>query len=100
MRLAHLTFTVRPEAQYDALGMLLEEVPTVRAMAGCVAFIPFVDPTVEGGLGVLHEWATEEAFTAYLASPNFEEAGNRLRPLMTRQPDSRRFDAELVTPVN
>jgi quinol monooxygenase YgiN len=99
MRLAHLTFAVRPEAQDEALGVLLEEVPTVRAMAGCVAFIPFADPTSAGGIGVLHEWATEEAFVAYLASPSFAAAGARLRPLMTREPDSRRFTAELITPA-
>jgi quinol monooxygenase YgiN len=100
MRLAHLTFTVRPEAQHDALEVLLEEVPAVRAMEGCVAFIPFADPTAAGGIGVLHEWETDEAFEAYLASPTFAAAGARLRPLMTREPDSRRFDAELVATVN
>jgi quinol monooxygenase YgiN len=100
MRLAHLTFTVRPEVQDEALGVLLDEVPTVRGMEGCVAFIPFIDPTTTGGIGVLHEWATEEDFAAYLASQTFAAAGTRLHPLMTRDPDSRRFDAELITPTN
>lgn len=100
MRLAHLTFTVRPEAQHEALGALLEEVPTVRAMEGCMAFIPFIDPTSAGGIGVLHEWATEEDFAAYLASPAFTASGARLYPLMTQEPDSRRFDAELIASAN
>ena len=99
MRLAHLTFTVRPEAQREALEVLLEEVPAVREMAGCVAFIPFVDPTTSGGIGVLHEWATEADFAAYLASETFAASGARLFPLMTQEPDSRRFDAELIAPA-
>ena len=100
MRLAHLTFTVRPEAQDEALGVLLDEVPTVRGMEGCVAFIPFIDPTTTGGIGVMHEWATESDFAAYLASPTFAASGARLFPLMTQEPDSRRFEAELVAPAN
>ena len=100
MRLAHLTFAVRPEAQQEALGVLLDEVPTVRAMEGCVAFIPFIDPTTTGGVGVLHEWETEAGFDAYLASPGFAAAGARLFPLMTGEPDSRRFDADLIAVAN
>ena len=100
MRLAHLTFTVLPEAQHEALGVLLEEVPAVRAMEGCMAFIPFIDPTSTGGVGVLHEWATEEDFAAYLASPVFAASGARLFPLMTHEPDSRRFNAEIVASAN
>lgn len=100
MQLAHLTFSVRPEAQEEALGVLLEEVPTVRNMEGCVAFIPFIDPTTSGGIGVVHEWATESAFAAYVASPTFAASGARLFPLMTQEPDSRRFEAELIAPAN
>lgn len=96
MRLAHLTLAVRPEDQAEALEVLLDEVPTVRMMEGCRAFIPFIDPTNTGGIGVLHEWASAAAFAAYLASPTFAAASARLRPLMTGEPDSRRFDAELV----
>ena len=100
MRLAHLTFGVRPEAQHEALGVLLEEVPVVRYMEGCVAFLPFLDATSTGGIGVLHEWASEADFAAYLASSTFAAAGARLRPLMTGEPDSRRFDASLIAVVN
>lgn len=100
MRLAHLTFTVRPEAQREALDVLLAEVPAVREMQGCMAFIPFIDPTTDGGIGVLHEWATEADFAAYLASPAFVASGAQLFPLMTQEPESRRFDAELISAAN
>jgi quinol monooxygenase YgiN len=99
MRLAHLTFTVRPEAQHEALGVLLDEVPVVKDMEGCMAFIPFIDPTTSGGIGVVHEWATAEDFAVYLASPSFAASGARLFPLMTQEPDSRRFDAERIAPA-
>ena len=100
MRLAHLTFTVRPEAQQEALSVLLEEAPTVRAMAGCLAFIPFADPTTEGGLGVVHEWVDEVTFATYLASETFAASSARLFPLMTAEPDSRRFDARRLDLAN
>ena len=96
MRLAHLTFAVQPELSQNALDALLAEVPVVRQMKGCIMFVPFVDPTVPGGLGVVHEWETPEDFAAYLASPTFAAAGATLRPMMTGTPVSRRFDA---TPV-
>jgi quinol monooxygenase YgiN len=69
-------------------------------MEGCIAFIPFIDPTAVGGIGALHEWATEENFATYLASQTFAAAGARLRPLMIQEPDSRRFDAELIAVAN
>ncbi|WP_443751098.1 putative quinol monooxygenase [Asticcacaulis solisilvae] len=100
MRLAHVTFTVAPENQSTALDALLAEVASVRHMQGCIAFIPFIDPTVAGGLGVVHEWETGEDFTAYLNSPGFAAVNTVLRPMMTGAPVSRRFDVNLLQPAN
>ena len=100
MRLAHLTFTVAPDARQNALDALLAEVPVVRQMRGCTMFIPFADPTVPGGLGVVHEWETSEDFAAYLASPTFAAAGAALRPMMTGAPVSRQFDAVPLPPAD
>lgn len=100
MRLAHVTFTVAPDAVKIALEALLAEAPSVRQMAGCVAFIPFADPTVDGGLGVLHEWETADDFAFYLSSPGFSAVNAALRPMMTTSPVSRRFDAALIQSVN
>jgi len=96
MRIAHLTFTVDTAATQQALATLVAAAPSVRAMPGCQAFIPFADPTVEGGLGLIHEWDSAAAFSAYLASPGFAELNATLRPLMTAPPVSRRFEAEPV----
>jgi len=96
MRLAHVTFTVAPDNAKTALDTLLASVPAVRQMTGCIAFIPFANPTVDGGLGVLHEWQTAEDFAGYLASSVFADVNEVLRPMMTSAPDSRRFDASPV----
>jgi len=100
MRLAHVTFTVAPDAVRTALDTLLDETASVRRMQGCRAFIPFADPTVSGGLGVVHEWDTAEDFAAYLASPGFASVNAVLRPMMTAAPVSRRFDARPAVTAN
>jgi quinol monooxygenase YgiN len=100
MLIAHVYFSVAENDRQKALDTLIAEAPTVRAMAGCLAFMPFVDPTNSEGLGILHEWETDEAFGAYIASPGFAEAGRVLRPMMTGAPISRRFDAKLLQTVN
>lgn len=100
MRLAHVTFTVAPDNARTALDTLLASVPAVRQMTGCLAFIPFANPTVDGGLGVMHEWQTAEDFAGYLASPTFAGVNDILRPMMTSGPDGRRFDATPVQKTN
>jgi quinol monooxygenase YgiN len=100
MRLAHVTFTVAPNNAGAALDTLVASAATVRQMTGCLAFIPFANPGVDGGLGVLHEWETAEAFAGYLASPVFAGVNEVLRPMMTSAPLSRRFDASLVPSPN
>jgi quinol monooxygenase YgiN len=100
MRLAHVTFTVAPNAVATALDALLAGAAAVRQMPGCIAFIPFANPSVDGGLGILHEWETAEAFTGYLASPVFAGFNEVLRPLMTGAPIGRRFDATPVQNAN
>jgi len=96
MRIAHLTFTVDTAATQQALATLVAAAPSVRAMPGCHAFLPFADPTVEGGLGLIHEWESADAFASYLASPGFAQLNAALRPLMTAPPLSKRFEAEPV----
>jgi quinol monooxygenase YgiN len=101
MRLvSHVTFTVSPDNIPAALDILLKEMPHVRQMKGCQAFIPFADPTVSGGMGVLHEWDTADDFAAYLTSQSFTSVNAILRPMMTAAPDSRRFEAQLLGNAN
>jgi quinol monooxygenase YgiN len=100
MLIAHVYFTVAAGDRQKALDTLLAEAPTVRAMKGCRAFIPFPDPTNPEGMGVLHEWEDGEDFAAYVSSPGFAEMGKTLRPMMISAPVSRRFDARLLETVN
>ena len=100
MFIAHVHFTVAPAERQAALDALLAEVPVVRAMPGCLAFVPFLDPTDPAGLGILHEWQDASSFGAYAASPGFAEVGKVLRPMMTSAPVSKRFDAKLLETVN
>ena len=88
-----------PESRTTALNTLLAEAPEVAAMAGNRSFRPFSDPARTGHVGVLHEWESEQAFRAYLASEPFARSGRALRPLMVRPPESRRFSAELLEAV-
>jgi Uncharacterized conserved protein len=100
MRIAHVFFQVPPDARRRALEILLAEAEAVRAMPGCRAFVPFLDPTGAGTLGVLHEWESADDFSAYAASPTFVATAALLRPMMVAPPVSRRFDARLAETVN
>lgn len=100
MIVAHVHFCVVPDQRLSALKSLLAEVETVRAMKGCLTFVPFIDPTDETRLGVMHEWEAAEDFAAYGGSDAFKTLGLALRPMMTASPISRRFDATLLETVN
>ena len=100
MFVAHVTFSVAEQDRPGVLDVLLEEADAVRAMEGCVVFLPFLDPTRTDGVGVLHEWESPEHFAGYLASPQFSGSGGIIRPLMTAPPVSRRFHATPVEMAN
>ncbi len=48
---------------------------------------------------MIHEWADQPSFAAYLASDSFERSGAVIRPLMSAPSVSRRFEASLVETV-
>ncbi len=96
MLIALVDFTVDPAGREEALAHLLKEVPVVTAMPGCRTFRPYGDPLDETRIGIVHEWDSEEDFTAYLQSDGFSEIGAVLRPMMTSVPSSRRYS---VTPL-
>lgn len=96
MLIAHVTFPVSSENRTLAIDTLTKEIADVRAMTGCVAFVPFLDPTNETDVGVLHEWESADDFAAYIASDSFAAIGAVLRPIMVGLPVSKRFDATLI----
>lgn len=96
MLIAHVTFVVAQEDSRKALDALVTEADQIRAMPGCVTFIPFQDASDPQKLGVMHEWNTAQDFAGYTASAGFARVGQTLRPMMLAPPVSHRFDA---TPV-
>jgi quinol monooxygenase YgiN len=99
MLIAILDFDVAPADSGAALKHLLTEAPEVREMKGNIAFRPYVDPLIGTRITLVHEWESREDFAAYLASPAFLRSGDKLRPLMTAPPVSRRFEAQLLGTV-
>jgi quinol monooxygenase YgiN len=100
MLIAHVKFTVSTENLALTIDTLKQEVEVVCAMKGCIAFIPFIDPTSTQCVGVLHEWHSADDFAAYIASNSFATIGRILRPIMVSPPVSKRFDATLIESVN
>ena len=82
-----------------ALAQLDGEREEIRAMPGNLDFRVYADRADDGAVTVLHEWADEPSFAAYLESDAFARSGAVLRPLMTAPPVSRRFRAALLETV-
>ena len=100
MLIAHVQFTVSASDRPAALKVLLADHLSIRAMPGCLAFVPFVDATNDTGLGVLHEWQNAKDFETYASSDNFSTMSQALRPMMTSAPISHRFDATPIEAVD
>ena len=82
-----------------ALAQLDSERDEIRAMSGNLDFRVYAARDDEESVAVIHEWADEPSFAAYLASDAFARSGAVLRPLMTAPPVSRRFRAALLETV-
>jgi quinol monooxygenase YgiN len=82
-----------------ALAQLDSERDEIRAMPGNLDFRVYAARDDEQAITVLHEWADEPSFAAYLSSDAFARSGEVLRPLVTAPPVSRRFRAALVETV-
>jgi quinol monooxygenase YgiN len=99
MFIAILDVHFEPRNRPAAIAQLQAEQPDVRAMPGCIDFRVLAPAGNATDLTVLHEWADEDSFRAYLESAAFERSGLVLRPIMSEPPTSRRFRAELVEAV-
>ncbi|MFZ2015676.1 MAG: antibiotic biosynthesis monooxygenase [Nocardioides sp.] len=91
----HTTATDRSAA----LAQLDRERDEIRAMPGNLDFRVYAARDSEEDVTVIHEWADEPSFAAYLASDSFARSGAVLRPLMSAPPVSRRFHADLLETV-
>ncbi len=91
----HTTAVDRPAA----LAQLDGERDEIRSMAGNLDFRVYAARDDAGAVAVIHEWADEPSFAAYLSSPAFARSGTVLRPMLTTPPVSRRFRAALLETV-
>ena len=99
MFIAILDFGTAPADRIRALTQLAGEGPVVRRMPGNLAFRVYESREDDRTVTVVHEWADQSSFVAYLASDAFARSNAVLRPLITEGPISRRFRAELVESV-
>ena len=82
-----------------ALAQLDSEREEIRAMPGNLDFRVYAGRDDEESVAVVHEWADEPSFAAYLSSEAFARSGAVLGPLVTAPPVSRRFHAALLETV-
>lgn len=82
-----------------AVAQLDRERAEIRTMPGNLDFRVYAAHDDEEAVAVIHEWADESSFAAYLSSAAFTRSGSVLRPLVTAPPVSRRFRAELLETV-
>jgi quinol monooxygenase YgiN len=97
--IAVLDLRTDPTDRPAALAQLDRERAEIRAMPGNLDFRVYAARDDAGAVTVLHEWADEPSFAAYLASDAFARSGAVLRPLVTEPPLSRRFSADLIETV-
>jgi len=82
-----------------ALAQLDSERDEIRAMRGNLDFRVYAARDDQEAVTVIHEWADEASFAAYLSSDAFARSGAVLRPMVTEPPVSRRFRAALLETV-
>ncbi|MGH1348724.1 MAG: putative quinol monooxygenase [Nannocystales bacterium] len=97
--IAILDFSTAAADRPAAIAQLEREQPQIAAMPGCLAIRAFSSRQNDNDITVLHEWADQPSFDAYLASESFARSVARLRPMMIGTPSSRRFLVELVETV-
>lgn len=99
MFIAILDFGTTAANRATALAQLESERPLVRSMSGNLAFRVYASREDDRTVTVVHEWADQSTFAAYVESEAFAESNAVLRPLVTEGPVSRRFRAELLESV-
>lgn len=96
MFIAIVDFATTATDRDRALDQLERERPLVRSMPGNIAFGVYASRDDACRVTVVHEWDDQHSFAGYLASAAFARSNAVLRPVITGEPVSRRFRAELV----
>jgi quinol monooxygenase YgiN len=85
--------------RHAVLAQLDSERDEIRAMPGNLDFRVYAARDNDEAVAVIHEWADEPSFAAYLSSQAFARSGAVIRPLVMTPPVSRRFRATLLETV-
>ena len=99
MFIAIVDFHVTSANQPVAFEILAGDQAEAGRIPGNLGFRVFSDAQCATHVGLMHEWASQSAFDAYLASPGFAQVAAKLGPMMTGAPVSRRFEATLYETV-
>jgi quinol monooxygenase YgiN len=99
MLIAVLDLRTTASDRTTALSQLDSERDEIRAMPGNLDFRVYAARDNQEGITVIHEWADEPSFAAYLSSEAFARSGAVLLPMVTQPPVSRRFRAALLETV-
>ena len=99
MLIAVLDLYTNPSDRALVLTQLDGERDEIRAMSGNLDFRVYAARDDQRAVTVLHEWADESSFAAYLASEAFARSGAVIRPMLSRPSVSRRFRAALLETV-
>lgn len=99
MLIAVVDLHTSPSDRALALAQLERERDEIRVMPGNLDFRVYAARDNQEAVTVLHEWADEPSFAAYLLSEAFARSGAVLRPMLTQPPVSRRFRAALLETV-
>ena len=95
MPLALIEVSLGPDDTQKALASFAAMREEIVAMEGNLSFHAF---PIDGGVVVLHEWRSHQAFAAYRNSPAFATLIATVKPLATQVPRSRLFE-QYVAPA-
>ena len=96
MLIANVEFQVTESDVTVAMNVINDVVRSIRNLPGNCVFQALTQPGTKT-IVLLQEWQTEAHFNAYLDTQYFKELGEKLKPLMTAPPQSRRYLAEPMT---
>ncbi|MEM9073836.1 MAG: putative quinol monooxygenase [Myxococcota bacterium] len=98
MMVIRVVVDVKPDQADAFVAYLNDEATRVRTLEGCERYELFRDPSGAARFLLYEEWASEDAFEAYKASPEFTQSFAVLGPMMAGPPDSSYFQARQTGP--
>lgn len=96
MIVIHVEIKVQAAQLENFLAVNEAFIQVAAAMNGCEKFRLYRDSWEESTFIYYQEWASEEDFRAYQASPAFAEHGGNLRTMLAGPPDAAYYDGAKI----